>query len=124
MYANLADYSLLSRNVKPIAADSLEGCLLKASEDIDSLTFNRIVGKGFSNLSTLQQKLVKQAVVDQADFNYEYGGVVGNPLASYSINGVSMSWDSDKVMQMSGIFTTSSIYGLLRQTGLTYRGVR
>lgn len=118
MYVSLGEYDELSKHkFNPIPE------LEEAERDIDSLTFNRIKGIGFDGLTDFQRSLIKRAVVDQADFKHQYASLIENPLASYSINGVSMSWDNTKVLQKSGIYTSASIYGMLRQTGLTYRGV-
>ena len=49
--------------------------------------------------------------------------MLGNPLASYSVNGVSMSWDKGAVQCVCGVYTSPAILSILSQTGLTYRGV-
>ena len=56
-----------------VISDNIEYKLEKASEAIDSITFNRIVGTGFSNLTEFQQDKIKKAVCMQADFIEEYG---------------------------------------------------
>ena len=62
-------------------------------------------------------------MIHQADFVAEYGAMLDNPLASYGINGVSMSWDNSKIKCVGGVYTSGSIYGLLVQSGLAFRGV-
>lgn len=94
-----------------------------AEYDIDSLTFNRIVSRGFGSLAERQRELVTRAVCLQADFLHEYGELLNNPLSSYAINGVSMSWDKSMLVQQDGVNTLRSIYALLQQSGLTYRGL-
>lgn len=121
-YITSSEYAELSTG-KVIPTDQLEKCLAYAEHDIDGLTFNRIVQREFSTLTQFQQNLVKRAVCLQADFHHEYDDMLNNPLSSYGINGVSMSFDNNKIICYSGIYTTSGIYALLRQTGLTYRGV-
>lgn len=121
MYVSLEEYEVLS-NDKAVGPEKLESVLRDAERHIDSLTFNRIKGLGFDRLTDFQRELVKQSVVDQADFKHQYGIYLENPLSSYAINGVSMTWDTSKVLQVRGVYTTASIYGVLRQTGLTYRG--
>lgn len=101
-----------------------ESDLLQAEFDVDSLTFNRIRGAGgLTELTELQQELVKCAVAQQADFRHEYAELLNNPLSSYGINGVSMAWDKSVLVQQSGVFTTNAVLSLLRQTGMTYRGL-
>lgn len=106
-----------------IPADELEDRLKAACRDIDSLTFNRIVKKGFENLTEFQQGLIKEAVQLHADFCYDNADLLDSPLASYAINGVSMSFDKSKIVTSGGVTTSSSVYALLMQTGLCYRGL-
>ena len=120
MYVSEQDY----QSISSLQLSVSEHDMIRAERDIDSLTFNRIrtIG-GIDTLTDYQRELIKMAVVDQVDFRAEYADMLENPLASYAINGVSMSWDNTKIKQISGVYTTAHIYGLLRQTGLTYRGV-
>lgn len=106
-----------------IPADQLESRLREACRDIDSLTFNRIVEKGFENLTEFQQELVKEAVKLHADFCYENAELLESPLASYAINGVSMSFDRSRTVTVDGITTSNRVYDRLMQTGLCYRGL-
>lgn len=122
MYTSVSDYYHYSRTHQ-IPEEQLEGALADAERDIDALTFCRIRRLGFDALTDLQADLVRQAVVNQADFRAQYGEMLENPLASYSVNGVSMSWDKGAVRCVSGVYTSPSILTLLRQTGLAYRGV-
>ena len=106
-----------------IPADQLESRIHKACRDIDSLTFNRIVKAGFGNLTEFQQELVKEAVKLHTDFCYDNAELLDSPLAAYSINGVSMSFDKSKIVTIGSVTTSSEVYGLLMQTGLCYRGL-
>lgn len=106
-----------------IPADQVESRMKQACRDIDSLTFNRIVKKGFENLTEFQQGLIKEAVQLHADFCYDNSDLLDSPLASYAINGVSMSFDKSKIVTSGGVTTSSSVYALLMQTGLCYRGL-
>lgn len=98
-----------------------------ASRHIDSLTFNRITGRGFDNLSDFQRGIIMDVVCLQAEFEYENKDELESVLSSYSLNGVSMTiqpgWNlfTDK-----GIVMQKSTYSLLEQTGLCCRsmGVR
>ena len=106
-----------------IPAEEVEASLKRACRDIDSLTFNRIVEKGFENLTEFQQELVKEAVKLHADFCYDNAELLDSPLASYAINGVSMSFDKSKIVTIGGVTTSSEVYGLLMQTGLCCRSL-
>lgn len=56
---------------KIVPEDELEKALRQASRHIDSLTYNRIAGRGFSNLTSFQQELIRDVVCQQADFETE-----------------------------------------------------
>lgn len=117
MYLEPSEYS------GNIPAEELEKRLRRACRDIDSLTFNRIVKAGFENLTEFQQGLIKEAVELHADFCYENAELLESPLASYAINGVSMSFDKSKIVTVGDVTTSSEVYSLLMQTGLCYRGL-
>ena len=51
-----------------IPMNELDKALKQASRHIDSLTYNRIVGRGFSNLTAFQQDVIQDVVCQQADF--------------------------------------------------------
>ena len=106
-----------------IPADEVEDYIKDACRAIDSLTFNRIVRKGFENLTEFQQDIIKEAVQKHIDFVYENAEMLESPLSSYSISGVSMSFDRSKIVTVGGITTTGKVYNLLMQTGLCYRGL-
>lgn len=90
----------------------------KASDQIDSMTFNRIVGKGFDSLTSFQQDKVKKAVCVHADFVYQYGPYLDMPLTGYSAGSISLSFKS---VEAGGIKTSEDVSNLLKPTGLTDR---
>lgn len=51
--------------------DELDRALKQASRHIISLTYNRIVGGDFSNLTAFQQDVIQDVVCQQADFEWE-----------------------------------------------------
>ena len=73
-------------NIIPV--NELDKALKQASRHIDSLTYNRIVGRGFSNLTAFQQETIQEVVCQQADFEYENTDEINTILQGYSINGV------------------------------------
>lgn len=97
--------------------------LRKASRHVDSLTFNRIVAKGFENLTEFQRDTIKEVICEQADFEYENGDVINTVLSSYGINGVSMSFGSGNwnMHVENGVAMKKDTYSLLMQTGLCCR---
>ena len=108
-----------------IEDDNLKKALVQASRHIDSLTYNRIVGRGFSNLTPFQQDIIKDVVCQQADFETENADEINSVLSSYSINGVSAQFgNSWNVFTDKGVAMKRDLYALLCQTGLCCRLAR
>lgn len=122
MYLTFSDFvSLHSQSdLKEPEFSELE---LKAETDINSLTFNRIVSRGFDSLTDFQRLLIKRAVAMQMIFIHDNQDLLDSPLRSYSISGVSMSFDRSKIVDCDGVMTTKQVYNCLMQTGLCYRGI-
>ena len=105
--------------------DELEKALRQASRHIDSLTYNRIAGRGFSNLTSFQQELIRDVVCQQADFETENADEISTILQGYSINGVSMQFgNSWNVFTDKGVAMKRDVYAMLCQTGLCCRLAR
>ena len=105
-----------------IPEDNLERALLQASRHVDSLTYNRIVGRGFSSLTPFQQEIIREVVCRQADFEYENADEIDTILQNYSINGVSAQFGSSwNVFTDKGIAMRRDVYATLCQTGLCCR---
>lgn len=101
-------------------SENFNRILKTASQHIDTLTFNRIVGVGFENLTPFQQSVIREVCCQMADFQIENKDLIETALSSYSINGVSMNFgDSWNVVTMNGIAMKRSTYELLNQSGLT-----
>ena len=120
-YATQAEYAELF----PDAPEVTDTELRQASRHIDTLTFNRIVEEGLSSLTEFQLTLIKEVCCLQARFEAENADLINAVLSSYSINGVSMQFggDSGNVYVETGVAMMKSTYGLLKQTGLCYRGL-
>ena len=96
--------------------------LLKASRKVDTLTFNRIRAIGFNNLSEFQKELVQEAVCELADFIYENQDALTSPIASYSLNGASVTFGNGiNMLRVQSVLLPSDIYEKLKQTGLCDR---
>ena len=108
-----------------ILENDIERALQIASRHIDSLTYNRIVGRGFSSLTQFQRDIIQDVVCQQADFETENADEINSILSSYSINGVSaqfgISWN---VFTDKGVAMKRDLYALLCQTGLCCRLAR
>ena len=108
-----------------VPEDKLLKALRQASRHIDSLTFDRIVGQGFSNLSRYQQELIREVTCQQADFETENADEIDTILQSYAINGVSAQFGSSwNVITEQGVAMKRDVYALLCQTGLCCRLAR
>lgn len=108
-----------------IEDDDLKKALVQASGHIDSLTYNRIVGRGFSNLTRFQQDIIQDVVCQQADFETENADEINSILSSYSINGVSAQFGSSwNIFTDKGVAMKRDLYALLCQTGLCCRLAR
>lgn len=106
-----------------IDVDRLHTRLEEASVHIDSLTFNRIKGFGFDNLTEFQQEKIKTVCCKLADWEHQNAEALSGSLTSYSINGVSMSFSkSFGVTSVNGVVVPKSILAELSQTGLTTGG--
>lgn len=105
--------------------DDLEKALRQASRHIDSLTYNRIVERGFSNLTEFQKEIIQEVVCLQADFEHENADEINTILSSYSINGVSAQFGSSwNVFMDKGVAMKRDVYAQLSQTGLCCRLAR
>ena len=91
--------------------DTLENRLERASDQIDKLTYNRIIGVEFKNLSPFQQDKIKKAVCLQAEFIEQYGEFINMPLSGFNGSIV------------NGITTTQEVINYIYQTGLNSRRI-
>lgn len=108
-----------------ILENDIERALQIASRYIDSLTYNRIVGRGFSSLTQFQRDIIQDVVCQQADFETENADEINSILSSYSINGVSAQFGSSwNVFTDKGVAMKRDLYALLCQTGLCCRLAR
>lgn len=113
-YVDEAYYSSFSNLIK----DNLNSKLERATDHINSLTYNRIVGLGFENFTPFQQDKVKKAVCLHADFIEQYGEYINMPLSGFTAGSISVNFN---VQKMNGITTTQEVINYLGQTGLTCR---
>lgn len=114
-YAAEADY-LKYYTIAPKDFDKL---VRRASRIIDTLTYNRIIGKGFENLSPYQQETITECCCEIVQFYDEYADVLDTVLKSYGINGVSMQFDYNTgVCVKNGCTIRQNTYNRLMSTGL------
>lgn len=95
----------------------LERHLILASQKIDEITYNRIIGKGFDKLTKFQQSKVKMAVCYQANYIIE-NGVEANNIVGYSVLDLNISIGNNNSVA-SQLHVSDVAYNCLKQTGLT-----
>lgn len=123
-YADV-DYYHNEYDGSTIPDDILERSLKTASRHIDTLTYNRIVGKGISALTEFQQEIIKEVCCEMADFETENADMLQSVLQQYSINGVSMTFGSSWNLKIqNGVAIRMDTYEKLCQTGLCCRLLR
>lgn len=118
-YATPADYAQYGNGSIP--DEKLEQALDQASDEIDILTYSRIIGRGFDNLTPFQRDRVIKAVCQHADFQFQYGDFLNVPFSGYGAGSISMSFGKDQGSGAGGIQTSSAVLNLLKATGLTDR---
>lgn len=104
-----------------IPADEAEKRLPTACDEIDALCYGRIRRIGFDRLTPFQQEKVKKAAAAHLAFLIRYEDLVHNPLQSYGINGVSMTFDASRLETQGGVTTSREAMAQLRQSGLAVR---
>ena len=116
MYLEFNDYVALGGILEGDVAVPL---LKKAERNINALTFNRIVAKGFGNLSLWQQDIIKEVIQEYVEWMYSNEALLNTYLKSYSINGTSMTIDGAwNVYVASGVAIPANLYTTLENTGL------
>lgn len=121
-----ADYEYYSKTYKgTLYEEEAAKALEKASRHIDTLTYNRIVSKGFENLTEFQQNVVKNCCCEMADFESANADMINSLINSYSINGASISFtgESASCQCVRGVVVQRDTYAYLAQTGLTCRSL-
>lgn len=108
-----------------LSDDNMEKSLKAASRHIDTLTYNRITGRGISALTEFQQDIIKEVCCEMADFETENADMLQSVLQQYSINGVSMTFGSTWNLKLqNGVAIRMDTYEKLCQTGLCCRLLR
>lgn len=119
-YATFEEFRSLMSDSQMAEAEAAR-LLEQASDDIDGLCFGRIRKIGFEKLTAFQQEKVRKAVCFHAAFLRDYGEDLQSPLASYGINGVSMSFSTERTVTQGGVTTSNAVMTQLRQSGLASR---
>lgn len=123
MYADFEYYKTTYKG--NLEESDAEKALKQAERHIDALTFNRIVDKGFNNLTEFQQGIIKECECLMADWETENADYINSMLSSYSLNGASMSFtgNSAGATVVNGIAVSRDIYSHLKKCGLCCRSL-
>ena len=119
MYADLEYYK--NTYCGKLPDEEAEKALKQASKHIDILTYRRIAGIGFENLTPFQQETVKEVACMMADFESANASMINSLINSYSINGASISFsgESANCQLVKGVVIQRDVYEMLSLTGLT-----
>lgn len=119
MYADYEYYAAEYKGAMP--EEEAVKALKQASRHIDMLTYRRIAGVGFDNLSPFQQETVKEVCCMMADFESTNASMINSLINSYSINGASINFsgESANCRLVNGVVVQKDVYEMLNMTGLT-----
>lgn len=121
MYADKEYYENVYGGIL-IDEEQIEKQLTTAGRQIDMLTYCRIRGTGFENLTEFQKDQIRYVNCLLADFIYENKDELESMLSSYGINGVSMTFSNGiNVTKVQNIIIRTDIYAELVKTGLCCR---
>ena len=109
-----------------IPEKEIEKNLKLAQNKIDRITFNRIVGIGFENLTEFQQEKVRESICYQADYIFDngYNNEDNSDISSYSVLDISVNVqtkDNNSKTQAELECMSELAYDAIVQTGLTQR---
>ncbi len=109
-----------------IPEKEIEKNLKLAQNKINRITFNRIVGIGFENLTEFQQEKVRESICYQADYIFDngYNNEDNSDISSYSVLDISVNVqtkDNNSKTQAELECMSELAYDAIVQTGLTQR---
>lgn len=120
-YLTRQEYMQIS-NIQNVENDTdIETLIELASMSVNKATLTRIEKRGFENLSSKQQELIKKAVVEQMSYIENECSELAS-VSSYSLNGdISINLkDNDSIYD--DLELSKKAYMYLQQTGLMFRG--
>ena len=121
-YITVQEYMQIS-NVQDVGnTTDIEDLIDIASMSVNKATLTRIEKRGFENLTTKQQDLIKKAVVEQMSYiKEEYSEL--SKVSSYSLNGdITINLKDSENTVYENLELSKKAYLYLQQTGLMFRG--
>lgn len=120
VYADFSDYREIIGEDDIFEVKEIEDNLRLASVKIDEMTFGRINGVGFDNLTPFQRDCIRQATCYQAQYIAQ-NGYDEEDVESYSVGKLIISkGQSENTASRHHMSPTA--YALLRSSGLMFRG--
>lgn len=102
-----------------IPEDEIDKYLKLAQEKIDDITYNRIVGIGFDNLTDFQKECVRKAICYQAEY-YSVNGINSlSNVSSYSVLDISINVDKSHETEAQKKDMDDFAYMNIKKSGLT-----
>lgn len=98
--------------------------LLLAEQKINKVSFNRIIGIGFENLTDFQKEKVEQAITYQIRYFQINGTDESSNLSSYSVLDISVNVDKNNQTEAEKLNMSSIAYDYMQETGLCTRNFR
>ena len=126
IYVVYVDYEYYSQTYNgTMPEEEAVKALKKACRHIDTLTYNRIAGRGFEALTAFQQNIIKECACEMADFEHTNGDMINSLINSYGINGASISFSGEAAncQIINGVVMQKDTYAYLEQTGLCCRSL-
>ena len=118
-----ANYYINQYHGTVLTGNDIEKYLKLAQEKIDEITFDRIIGIGFDNLTTFQKEKVGDAICSQAEYISENGYDNEGDVSSYSVLDITVN-EKDSNSESEKLGMSSYAYSQIKKTGLTCRSFR
>lgn len=119
-YADFSDYRNIIGEDDILETKEIEDNLELASVKIDEMTFGRINGVGFDNLTPFQRECIRKATCYQAQYIIE-NGYDETDVSSYTVGKLSVT-QGQQESTSSKYHMNPTALALLRKSGLMWRG--
>ena len=120
VYADFSDYREIIGEDDIFEVKEIEDNLRLASVKIDEMTFVRINGVGFDNLTPFQRECIRKATCYQAQYISENGYDEAD-VSSYTVGKISVTQGQQK-SSASKYYMSPMAITMLRTSGLMWRG--
>lgn len=112
------EYYLNAFGGASITPNEIDNYLKLAQEKIDDITFNRIVGIGFDNLTDFQKECVRKAICYQAEYYFANGINSMSNVSSFSVLDISINVDKSTQTEAEKKDMNELAYINIKKSGL------